>query len=211
MILRILGVVLSFSLLLLGGCGGMLGKGTQEGTSYYQLHPISESSVAEGEFATAEEPIALAIGMDSFPEYLARLQIVTRTSDNKLQFAAFDHWAEPLSHNFTRVLVIGLGVHLSTDRIYVFPWRKNRPIDYELLVDVLRFDGEFGVDVVLDARWSLYDGSGKRELLTTAIKISEPVETKDYEAQVAAMSRAVGKLGREIAESIKNLPQGGSE
>ena len=124
----------------------MLGKGTQKGTSYYQLYPISEHHIAEGEFATEEDPIAIAIGMDSFPEYLQRLQIVTRTSGNKLQFAAFDHWAEPLRHNFTRVLVIDLGIHLSTDRIYVFPWRKNRPIDYELLVDVLRFDGEFGGD-----------------------------------------------------------------
>ena len=208
--LRFLGVVLSFSLLLVGGCGSMLGKGTQKGTRFYQLNSITESSIAGGEFETVEEPIAIAISVDSFPEYLARLQIVTRTSDNKLQFAAFDQWAEPLSHNFTRVLLIDLANYLSTDRLYVFPWRKTRPIDYELLLDVVRFDGELGGEVVLTARWSIYDESGKEELETTGIKVSEPVATKDYEAQVAAMSRAVGKLSLAIAESINELRQGGS-
>ena len=210
MILRLLGVVLGFSLLLLVGCGGMLGKGTQEATRYYQLYPHAETQTAEGELKTVEEPIAIAIGVDSFPEYLARLQIVTRTSDNKLQFAAFDHWGEPLAHNFTRVLVMDLSVQLSTDRIYVFPWRKTRPIDYEILLDVLRLDGEFGVEVELIARWSVYDESGKKELVTTATKLIEPVEAETFEDQVAAMSRVVGKLSGEIAESIKNLPQGGS-
>ena len=128
MIYRFLGVVLSFSLLLVGGCGNILGKGTQEGTRFYQLKPISESSVAEGIFKTKEDRIAIAIAVDSFPEYLQRLPIVTRTSDNKLRFAGFDQWAEPLARGFTSALVVDLSVHLSTDRIYVFPWRKNRPI-----------------------------------------------------------------------------------
>ena len=188
----------------------MLGKGTQKGTNIYQLYPIAEVQIGEGEFKTAEDPIAIALGVDAFPEYLARLQIVTRTSDNKLEFAAFHHWGEPLSNNFTRVLLMDLGVQLSTDRIYVFPWRKNRPIDYEILLDVLRFDGEFGVNVVLTARWSVYDATGKKELLTTAAKIIEPVEEETFEAQVAAMSRAVGELSGRIADSVKNLRQGGS-
>lgn len=209
MILRVLGVVLCFSLLPLGGCGGMFGKGTQESTKYYQLYALVEYQTIEGELKTVDEPMAIAIGVDSFPEYLARLQIVTRTSDNKLQFADFDHWGEPLAHNFTRVLVMDLGVQLATDRIYVFPWRKTRPIDYEILLDVLRFDGQFGVDVVLIARWSIYDAKGKKELVTTAVKHVEPVKAKTFEEQVAAMSRAVRELSREITESIKEL-QGGS-
>jgi uncharacterized lipoprotein YmbA len=205
---RLAGVALSFSLLLLGACsGGLLGKGTQDPTLFYQLNPISESSMAEGVFKTGDEPISIALGVDGFPEYLARSQIVTRTSDNKLELALFRHWAEPLQQNFTRVLVVNLSVQLSTDRIYVFPWKKNRPIDYEVLVDVARFDGELGGDAVLIARWSIFDARGKKELLTEAERFTEPVGAEDYEAQVAAMSRALGGLSSEIAKSIKTMSQ----
>jgi uncharacterized lipoprotein YmbA len=101
-------------------------------------------------------------------------------------------------------------VHLSTDRIYIFPWRKNRPIDYELLLDVSRFEGELGGEVVLIARWSIFDARGKEELLTKATKLVEPVEAKTYEAQVAAMSRVVGNLSLEIAKSIDTARREGS-
>jgi uncharacterized lipoprotein YmbA len=207
--LRLEGIVLSACLLLLAACsGGLLGKGTQEPTRFYQLNPISESSMAEGVFKTGDEPISIALGVDGFPEYLARSQIVTRASDNKLQIAQFDHWAEPLQQNFTRVLVVNLSVQLSTDRIYVFPWKKNRPIDYEVLVDVARFDGELGGDVVLFARLSIFDAKGREELVTQSARVTVSAEAKDYEAQVAAMSRAVGELSRKIAKSIKELRQG---
>ena len=205
------GIALSFSLLLLTACsGGLLGKGTKEQTRFYQLHATTPSSVNEGRFEAVEEPVAIALSVDTFPEYLARSQIVTRTSDNKLELAQFDHWAEPLQRNFVRVLVLNLTYQLSTDRIYVFPWRKNRPIDFELLVDVARFDGEFGGDVLLQARWSIFDSRGKKELFTDGARFIEPAGTKDFGAQVAAMSRALERLSNEIAESIKNLHEGGS-
>ncbi len=209
--LRVLGVVLSFSLLLVAACGGgLLGKGTQEQTRFYQLHAASAPSHAEGRFEAVEEPVAIALSVDTFPEYLARSQIVTRTSANKIELAPFDHWAEPLERNFTRVLVLNLTYKLSTDRIYVFPWRKNRPIDFELLVDVSRFEGEFGGNVFLEARWSIYDSRGRKELFTDGARFSEPTGAKDYEAQVAAMSRALERLSMEIAESIEKVKMEGS-
>ena len=203
---QLTGIGLSFSLLLLAACsGGLLGKGTQEPTRFYQLNSISESSISEGMFKTREDPIAIALGVDGFPEYLARSQIVTRTGDNKLDLAQFHHWAEPLRRNFTRVLLVNLSVQLSTDRIYLFPWKKNRSTDYEILVDVARFDGEFGRDVVLIARWSIYGARGKKELVTDSVRVTESAGSEDYEAQVAAMSRAVGELSGEIAKSLQEV------
>jgi uncharacterized lipoprotein YmbA len=187
-----------------------LGKGTQESTRFYQLHAISESSVSEAIFKRGDESVAIALSVGNFPDYLTRSQIVTRSSDNKLQLAPFDHWAEPIGVNFGRVLLIDLSVQLATDRIYYFPWKKSRSVDYEVLVDVARFDGELGGDVVLIARWSIFDARGREELVTESARVTVPAETEDYEAQVAAMSRAVGEFSRNIAASIKNLHQGGS-
>jgi uncharacterized lipoprotein YmbA len=41
-------------------------------------------------------------------------------------------------------------------------------------------------------------------------RITEPVSGSDYQAQVAAQSRAVDKLGREIAKAIQALPAAAS-
>ena len=208
---RLIGFVLSFSLLLLAACsGGLLGKGTEEPTRFYQLHATATSSLRQGRLKTAEEPVAIALGVDTFPEYLARSQIVTRSSDNKLELAQFHHWAEPLQRNFTRVLVTNLSVQLSTDRIYVFPWRKNRPTDYEVLVDVAGFEGEFGGDVLLRARWSVFDAKGRKLLYTAGLSFIEAAGAKDYEAYVAAMSRAVGDLSAEIAKSVEEVKREGN-
>jgi uncharacterized lipoprotein YmbA len=83
-------------------------------------------------------------------------------------------------------------------------------VDYEVLVDVARFDGELGGDVLLLARLSIFDAKGREELLADSVKVTVPAEAENYEAQVAAMSRAVGELSRNIAEAIQNLRQGGS-
>jgi uncharacterized lipoprotein YmbA len=155
-----------------------------------------------------EEPVAIALSVGNFPDYLSRSQIVTRSSDNRLQLAPFDHWAEPIRVNFNRVLLVDLSNQLGTDRIYYFPWKKTRSVDYEVLVDVARFDGELGGDVVLFARLSIFDAKGREELVTQSTRVTASAEAKDYEAQVAAMSRAVGELSRKIAESIKELRQG---
>ena len=208
---RLTGFLLSFSLLLLAACsGGLLGKGTEEPTRFYQLHATAASSLLQGRLKAAEEPVAIALGVDTFPEYLARSQIVTKSSDNKLELAQFHHWAEPLQRNFTRVLVTNLSVQLSTDRIYVFPWRKNRPTDYEVLVDVAGFEGEFGGDVLLQARWSIFDAKGRKLLYTAGLRFIEAAGAKDYEAYVAAMSRAVGELSAEIAKSVEEVKREGS-
>ena len=203
---RLVGVALSFSLLLLTACsGGLLGKGTGEPTRFYQLHDISESSLPEGVFKTGDEPVAIALSVGTFPNYLGRSQIVTRTSDNQLQLAQFDHWPEPLRENFVRVLLIDLSVQLATDRIYFFPWKRSRTVDYEVLVDVARFDGELGGDVVLIARLSIFGAKGKEELLTESVRVTVPVEAENYNAQVAAMSRALGEFSGEIAKSIAKI------
>jgi uncharacterized lipoprotein YmbA len=203
---QLVGVALSFSLLLLTACsGGLLGKGTKEPTRFYQLWAISESSLPEGVFLTGDEPIAIALGLGSFPDYLSRSQIVTRSGDNQLQLAQFHHWPEPLQENFTRVLLINLSVQLDTSRVYSFPWKKSRPIDYQVLVDVARFDGQLGGDVVLLARLSIFDSKGDEERLIESVKVTVPAEAENYEAQVAAMSRAVGDLSGEIAKSIAKV------
>jgi uncharacterized lipoprotein YmbA len=149
--------------------------------------------------------VAIGVGPVAIPEYLNRGQIVTRTGENQLELAEFDRWAEPLQKNLARVLALNFSTLLSTDRVALHPWNRSTPMDYQVIVDVGRFEaGEDGTTSLL-ARWSIVDGADRKILRVRKSSLSEPIANGDYEATVASMSRAVAALSREIAEAIRDL------
>ena len=195
-------IVLFVSFVILGGC---LGTGTQKPTDYYLLQPLK--SAVEEQGAAAGEGTVLGIGPVRVQEYLNRPQIVTRTSTNEIKLHDFHYWGEPLSTNLTVVLAQNLSVLLSTDRIFIFPYRnkQNLPLQYQVVVDVIRFDGEPGVKTSLLAQYYIlqFQENGMKELVTRQPSFSKPLADDSFETLVAAMSELVADLSRDIAGEIK--------
>ena len=153
-------------------------------------------------YSSAKDAV-IGIGPVKLADYLDQSQVVTRTSDNQVVKAEFDRWVGPFKDNFINVLADNIGSLLSTERIYLFPWRQSVPIDYQITVDVVRCDGRLGDAAWLETRWSIFKGPEKKLLKTIRSSISEPVMGADYGDLVAAQSRALAKLSQEIAEAIQ--------
>jgi uncharacterized lipoprotein YmbA len=196
---RLAVVALSFLLLFWGGC---LKRNPQKLTTFYLLNSLPEAEKEE-HLAAAEPEVTVAVGAISFPEYLDLPQIATRTSLNELRRSEFHRWAEPLQSNFKRVLEQNLALLLSEDNITVIPWTVSIPINYQVGVEVRRFDGDLGGDVTLLIIWGVMAEEGKEALLAKQSVFKEPTGAKDYQALVAAMSKIVADLSREIASEIK--------
>jgi uncharacterized lipoprotein YmbA len=199
----IAGTILIVCFLLLGGC---LGKGTQKDTRFYLLEPIS--GISSGERASVEgEGIMLAIGPVRVREYLNRPQIVTRTQENKIMLHDFHSWGEPLDKNFTAVLGGNLSNLLSTDRIVFFPWRRKPNFDYQIVVDVMRFDGDLGEELIVHYKiWAVGESEGEdRRIGIWKSSFSRQTRDDSFEALVSAMSELVGDFSREIAAKIKDV------
>jgi uncharacterized lipoprotein YmbA len=130
---------------------------------------------------------------------------VTRAGENQLELAEFDRWAEPLQNNLSRVLVLNLSTLLSTDRVALHPWNRSTPMDYQVIVDVGRFEAGTAGATSLLARWSIVDAADRKILRVRKSSFSEPIADGGYEATVASMSRAVAALSREIAGAIRDL------
>lgn len=195
-------VIVTLGASLLGGCVG----GKSKPSKFYVLSALP-SSDAQTQTAAAERDVAVGIGPIVLPQYLDRDPIVTRASPNQLDLAEFDRWAESLRDNFSRTLTENLSILLSTHHVAVFPWDGSTPIDYQVTVDVTRFEGDADGHAVLIARWSIF-GKGGRELLERKrSSFSEPAGAGNYEALVSALSRALGNLSREIAAAVKTLSQ----
>lgn len=151
--------------------------------------------------------VSVGLGPVTFPDYLDRPQIVTRTQQNLVQLAEFDRWAGPLASNVSRIMAEDLTFLLRTDNVVQYPWPASFDVTYQVLIDCYRFDGVLGDKALLEVQWSIVGKKGRKVLLLKRSTIAEPTGGASYEALVAAQSRALGKLSREMALALSSLTQ----
>jgi uncharacterized lipoprotein YmbA len=184
--------------LALAGCFG-----TSRPARFYTLEPLE---VRDDPGSTATDA-TLAVGPIELPDYVDRPQIVTRTGTNELVIAEFDRWGGSLDKQISGSLVATLRDRLAPRQIAVVPWKSaivSRGTPYRVTVSVSRFDGVLGHSVVLQARWELCTQSGgKTESLgVQEASVTEQITGPDYDVLVAAMQRALVRLGEQMADSI---------
>jgi uncharacterized lipoprotein YmbA len=189
-------VLIGTFLVTLSGCG------SSPSSKFYLMNPVSVSGF-EAKPSVSDDCVSIGIGPIEIPDYLYQLKIATRMTPNEIKLAEFDRWAEPLKDNLTRVLAQNLSSLVCTKEINFFPWRRGIPMDYRVEMEILRFDGKPGDQVVLETWWRLLSGDGKTILHSKRSSFSEPVGGGDYKSLVLAHSQALAALSREIAEAIK--------
>lgn len=191
---------LFFALAALGGCA------RSASVSYYTLRSM-EGPARQPAAASQGPCMVVAVGPVDIPAYLDRPQIVTRPSPDTLRLAEFDRWAEPLDKNLARVLADDLSGQLNGAHVCVFPWSNSMPVSYQVTLNIVHLEKTSDGKVLLDASWSVLGNKGKKLLVMNRSKVSEPVEAGGgYRGVVAAESRAVATLGREIASVVRSLP-----
>jgi uncharacterized lipoprotein YmbA len=164
---------------------------------FYVLHaPTSEAIVG------AERGVAVGVGPIELPAHLKRSQIVTRATDYQLELSESHQWAEPLKDSVSRVIAVNLSNILESNRVFVIPRRQKLSLEFQVSVDIARFDGRLGETAVLGARWTLYGRDTREPLLSKVTLVSERTADGSYNALVAASSRALEILSMEIAEAI---------
>jgi uncharacterized lipoprotein YmbA len=150
------------------------------------------------------------VGPVRLPGLLDQPQIVTRPGADEIDRAEFHRWAEPLADSVPRVLAENLAALRKAERVTLFAWDSAQAVQRQVVVDVMRFDGALGGDVVLDARWRILATDGK-ELAANRSLLTQPTGGTGYPAVVAAMSRALAALSREIAATLETLPRTGAD
>jgi hypothetical protein len=199
------GVFLIAILSILQGCA-IMGTGTQQPTENYVLNSLHSEDIETQPVAKLSK-IGILVGPVRMALYLDRTDIVIRDSQNQIRLADFSQWAGPLQENFSRVLAENLSVLLVTHNVGIFPGTRAMSFDYNVTVDVTRFDGIPGERADLRARWAILDKSRKNMLLKNHSVLTQPTMDDSMEALIAAESRALADLSREIAEAIKALAE----
>ena len=198
--------VLLALMLFLSGCVG--GGSQTPATRFYVLNSLySAENINPPKPVVVLEDATVGVGPIKLSQVLDRPQIILRTSQNQIQVADLDRWAAPLTENITTVLVDNFSALLSTGNILKFPWKARIPIDYQVVVDINRFDGMPGCKVDLRARWCILSGNDSKILSKGNSVLTEPIGEDSIPAMVSAQSRLLATLSHEIAEEIKKLEE----
>lgn len=138
------------------------------------------------------------------PAMLDRPQIVTRkASVVEVKLSETNRWAEPLSTQMQRQLARDMETLLPKATVKAKGFEQV-VYDYTVNVDVVRFDGQFNQNVVLNAWWSISDKLGH---IQKAGRVQRDAPVKEtYTDLVAVQSDLIGQLARDIAKELGSLP-----
>ncbi len=177
----------------------MAGCGRSPQVTYYALTApvLSEVSVLIQPAAPS-----VAIMAVSLPELVDRPQLVLHDTGSKVLILEAHRWAEPLKQAIAQLLAENLSRTLGSDQVSAYPQHAALQADYRVFVDIKRFEAT-ATAVALDVLWSIR-GTQEAMPLTGRSRFTEPSGGAGYEALVAAYSRAVTALSKELAQAIRS-------
>ncbi len=145
----------------------------------------------------------IGLGPVSFPKYLNQPQIVTRVTCNKLNLNEFHRWAESLDENVTHVIRNNLENMLRSSTIFMYPWRNSDKVDFQIRIEITRFDADELGHVVLATRWQIVQDNDRKVLQTTNRIYRDHINEKyTFNDLACTMSQLLGRLSKDIAHSV---------
>ncbi len=163
-----------------------------------KFYTLSATATGDG---TSAAQYAVAVGPVSVPAEVDRPQFTVTVAPNRVAIDEFNRWAEPLNDGIARAVAADLGALLGSPRVTPAAPAGFTP-EYRVTIDIQKFASLPGQSAQLDAVWVVRQTEGNVTLSgrTTA---TEPVTGNSYDALAAAHSRALAKLGRDLAAAIR--------
>ena len=196
------GLTIILGLVFLAGC-----RSATSPVEFYTLSPLASVSEAD-KVAGLGDNITIGVGPVQLPKIIDRPQIITRIGPNKINVDEFHRWAGSVYEDFLRVVTMNLSTLLQSNRVVAYPWEDYLDPDYRIYMEVQQFDGRLGQYVQLVITWTITAREAREILLVRKSSIKEPVQGEDFDAFVAAKSRILGTLSRQIAKGIKKAHRG---
>lgn len=193
-------VVICTSSLILIGCA------TTQPTQYYMLTSLEDARESISS-VPGSSGARIGLGPVSFPEYLDRPAIVVRSPGAEIIINDYHRWAEPLEKNFLRVLSDNLQMLLGNASVAMFPWHNSKDIDYQVTIQVARFDADLSNKVQLSAHWTIQRKSDGKIVHTQKSTITQEAGSNDFNVIVKTQSKVIGTLSHEIATGLQKIIQ----
>jgi uncharacterized protein len=191
-----------FGLAFASGCSFLSPR--PDPTRFYILSATATAPAA-ATAAAAAQPLRLGLGPVTLPDYLLNPEVVTRVSLNRIELDPASRWAEPFDQNFRAILARDLQTLLGNASVTPYPWYSSTHLDFAIEVNVERFERDPSGATRLVADWRIRDGRSNRALLAHHSSFSAPAAGSSVDNAVAALSRELNDLSRQIADAVTAL------
>jgi uncharacterized lipoprotein YmbA len=199
---KTIGLSIMAVLILLAGC-----RSATTPVEFYTLAPLVSPAEAE-KIGVQDKNVAIGVGPLNLPKIIDRPQIVTRVGPNKISVDEFHRWASSVYEDFLRALTTNLSTLIPSSMVVPYPWEDYFEPDYRVYLEVREFEGRLGQYAQLDITWAITGREPRNLLLVRKTLIKETVQNEDYDAIVAAKSRILATLSRQIAQGIQEVDSG---
>jgi len=176
---------------------GLSGCASSPPAQFYTL----SASATPGITPVARTGYAVVVGPVSVPESVDRPQLVLRMSENRVGIVEQARWAEPLTSAIPARIASELAQLLGSNRVMAYP-QNPESFDYQVFLEVLRFDSVLNEGATLEVAWTLRPTNGGEPAFGRTL-VRERADGAGYEALVAAHSRALRAVSAEIAQTIR--------
>ena len=178
------------------GCGG------SPTVNYYTLSTGGIDDVAPA--PPSEKGYTIAVGPVVLPEVVDRPQLVVRVGANEVVLVEDHRWAESLTSAIPRLMAEHLTSLLQAQQVTAYPESAMGRADYRVKVDIQRFESELRGAATIDAIWTIHQATSKAPVRTGHSLARESTGGDSYAALVAAHSRALLTVSRDIAAAIRS-------
>jgi uncharacterized protein len=183
------------ALLMLAGCA------SSPPTRFFALDPVSAGAAA----AAGANGTPVKVDAVHIPPALDRDSMVRGESDNQLQISSQDRWAGDLGEMIRRVLTQDLAQRLPSGMV-IAPASPAPPSARGLVIDILTFQPQEG-EVVLDADWTLLQGTQANPVLRRSVHLTQSA-APSAQGEAEAMSALLGQLADDIGMQMSGAHAG---
>jgi cholesterol transport system auxiliary component len=201
------GSVLMLSLLMLGGCGGLIGKGPP--ADLYRFGVESEPAPETPAMASPVRSALVSFPGASFPAAMDN-RILT-VSGTKVMYIANSRWAASASELFDAALVHRL--EENAPEVRLLRREQLQRSDLLLLVDVRHFEAQYAgdekapPDIEVEARVRLLRQSDRATVGEWTVRKTEHAGANHVTSIVDAFDEATKGATREIADLVRGAVQ----
>ena len=181
--------VLTLAVLTLTACA------SSPATHFYALDPVEAGAGPQSSGGTPVKIDAVHI-----PPALDRSSMVRGESGNQLEISSQDRWAGDLGEMIRRVLTQDLSERLPSGMV-IAPESPAPPKARGVVVDVLTFQPQGSGEVVLDADWTLLEGTQTNVVLSRSVHLTTS-GAGSAQSEAAAMSTLLGQLADSMAAAV---------
>ena len=174
--------------------------GSTPRSTYYKL-------TADAAAVTGNTGPSIGVGPIQTPDYLNNREMVINESAHRLTLRDFDRWAEPLDSGIGRIVAVNLSGLLETQRVRVFPWRRDAVPELAVRISVVMLSAQDS-EARLVAEWTLTNPQQSKTLEQRITQYRASIPDTEPETIAKAYSTLLLELSEDISAAIEGHHEG---